>query len=184
MGVNGNRIQELTQMLRSGKLTEAERVQALEELLAEIKALEKSIDNLIPTPQTKRKYTITDEKGAVLQTVSIDITKGKKRAIGFTVTDKNGNTYTQSIKKIASGRLTAQEREELLAEISKKIKELEAEARENGTEILDTDFLDLDTLDLDFDLEGIGADFPDLTADFPELEEMAADLDILKELEP
>lgn len=177
MGVNGNKIQELTQRLRSGQLTEAERQQAGEELLAELKALEKNIDSLIPTPKTKRTYTIKDEKGEVLQ--SIETTKGKKRAIGFSVTDKNGNTYTQSIKKIASGRLTAQEKEELLAEIARKMKAIEAEARENGAELLE-----LETLDLDFDLEELGADFPDLTADFPELDEMAADLDILKDLEP
>lgn len=175
MSATESRIQELTQRLRSGQLTEAERQQAGEELLAELKALEKNIDSLITTPKAKRTYTIKGEKGEVLQTVSIETTKGKKRAIGFTVTDKNGNTYTQSIKKIASGRLTSQEREELLAEIARKMKVIEAEARENGAELLE-----LEPLDLDFDIDELGADFPDLTADFPELDEMAADFDIFE----
>ena len=82
---------------------------------------------------------------------------------GFIITAKNGSTYSQSISRIKSGRLTDKERRELIEAFEIKLKVLEAEAKkqeaEKLTKINPLDLAELESLPdlepLNFDLDKI-----------------------------
>lgn len=77
----------------------------------------------------------------------------------ITVTDENGNTYSQSISKIKGGKLTAAEKSDLLNSIAhemgidslQEIETLDFDFSEMDLTELDS-IADLNPLDLDFDL--------------------------------
>lgn len=95
---------------------------------------------------------------------------------GFIITAKNGSTYSQSISRIKSGRLTDKERRELIEALESKLKALEAEAKKQEAEKL-TKINPLDLAELE-DITDIALDFDSLelpdfeNIDFPELESL------------